>query len=118
LQPLLLLLIVYSNLAKQEILRVKSKTLKKYETVSEQVAKEMAEGTFKKNNNKISIAITGIAGPTDGSKNKPIGTVCFAWAIFKSPTITTTIHFRGNRNSIREQAVKCALKNLLELLQN
>jgi len=110
--------IVYSNQAKKEVLGVKNVTLKKYGAISKQVAKEMAKGVTKLSNVQISIGVTGIAGPTGATKNKPIGTVCFSWITPKLVIKTTTKHFKGNRNSIRMQSVNFALKILLNILKS
>lgn len=104
--------VVYSNAAKHEMLGVKSKTLTEFGAVSEEVAKEMAEGALAHSHAQISIAITGIAGPTGGTKEKPVGTVCFAWSRVGAETIMLTKHFAGNRNEIREQAAQFALAEL------
>ncbi|KPJ67878.1 MAG: damage-inducible protein CinA [Coxiella sp. DG_40] len=104
--------ITYSNIAKQEMLGVNPKTLEHFGAVSEQTAKEMAEGALMRSNSQISIAVTGIAGPTGGSKEKPVGTVCFAWARKDGQTNTTKQHFKGDRNSIRSQATQFALEQL------
>ena len=69
--------ITYSNHSKTSVLGVENKILKKYGAVSEQVAKQMAEGALKRSNSTIAISITGIAGP-GGSDFKPEGLVCFA----------------------------------------
>ena len=69
--------ITYSNLSKTSVLGVENKILEKYGAVSEQVAKQMAEGALKRSNSTIAISITGIAGP-GGSDCKPEGLVCFA----------------------------------------
>lgn len=107
--------ITYSNLAKKEILGVSARNLEKFGAVSEQVACAMAKGALRKSHADISVAITGIAGPTGSTKNKPIGTVCFAFAHLKFLPKTATIHFRGGRNSIRMQAVGFVLTELLKL---
>lgn len=109
--------VVYSNSAKQKLLQVKPRTLKKFGAVSEQVAIEMAKGALSNSNSQLSIAITGIAGPTGGTKNKPIGTVCFACYLpVALPKNTVTMHFHGNRRTIREKAVEFALHYLLIIL--
>ena len=69
--------VVYSNLAKLQILSISDTTLQKYGAVSEQIAEEMAYGCRKIANTTIGISVTGIAGP-GGSENKPEGRVCFA----------------------------------------
>jgi nicotinamide-nucleotide amidase len=105
--------ITYSNIAKQEMLGVNPKTLEHFGAVSEQTAKEMAEGALAHSHAQISIAVTGIAGPTGGTKEKPVGTVCFAWARKDAQTHTAQRHFKGDRNSIRSQVTQFALEQLL-----
>jgi len=109
--------VVYSNMAKKESLGVKRQTLEEFGAVSEEVAKEMAKGVLKRSHAQVSIAITGIAGPTGGSKNKPKGMVCFALICKKEQPKTTTMYFKGSRGVVRMQAVKFALKWLLLTIQ-
>ena len=66
--------VVYSDIAKQEDLGVKVETLEKFGAVSEQVAEEMVDGALRRSHATVGVAVTGIAGPTGDSKNKPIGT--------------------------------------------
>lgn len=106
--------ITYSNEAKQELLGVQLKTLEYYGAVSEATAREMAEGALRNSHANISLAVTGIAGPSGGSVDKPVGTVCFAWAIKGQPILTTTQYFTGDRQAIREAAVVYALEKLLD----
>jgi len=108
--------VTYSNQAKQEMLGVKTATLEKYGAVSEETAQEMAAGALLHSHAQISIAVTGIAGPTGGSVEKPIGTVCFAWTGKSLPTQSATQHFTGDRNSIRTQAVKYILEKIIQTL--
>jgi len=68
-------LVTYSNSAKLKILKVNPKTLKKYGAVSQQVCKEMVQNLFKLSKSKISISVTGVAGPNGGTNLKPVGTV-------------------------------------------
>ena len=107
--------ITYSNTAKQEMLGVHAETLEKYGAVSEQTAREMAEGVLLHSHAQISLAVTGIAGPTGGTKEKPVGTICFAWAGVDMPTRSEQKHFQGDRTGIRDQATIFALKALLEI---
>jgi nicotinamide-nucleotide amidase len=72
--------VTYSNLAKVEMLGVKQSTLESFGAVSEQVVRAMAEGALSHSQAQVSIAITGIAGPEGGSKEKPVGSVWFGWA--------------------------------------
>lgn len=112
--------ITYSNQAKISMLGVSESTLETYGAVSEQIAAEMALGALNNSSADIAGSITGIAGPDGGTKDKSLGTVCFAFA-FKhhakhvSETIRHTQHFVGNREKIRKQSVEYALKQLLML---
>lgn len=107
--------VTYSNTAKQEMLGVQAETIKKYGAVSEQTAREMAEGALSHSHAQISLAITGVAGPTGGSKEKPVGTICFAWAGQNLTTYSTTKHFSGDRDDIRTQATQFALEHLIAI---
>lgn len=106
--------IVYSNEAKIEMLAVKSSTINKFGAVSEQVAREMAEGALKNSNANISIAITGIAGPEGGTDDKPVGSVWIAWAGFDKKIKTSLDIFSGDRQAVRARSIEKALEELLE----
>ncbi len=110
--------VTYSNQAKQDLLGVSLTTLETYGAVSEETAKEMTEGALKNSRANISIAITGIAGPDGGSREKPVGTVCFGFAGTNFETITETKYFSGDRAGIREQAARFGLEKLAEILLN
>lgn len=105
--------ITYSNIAKQEVLGVHSETLERFGAVSVEVVKEMAEGALRNSHAQIGVAITGIAGPDGGTKEKPIGSVWVAWARLGLSTKTAKTHFDGDRASIRMQTVEFALEGLL-----
>ncbi|WP_311567780.1 nicotinamide-nucleotide amidase [Photobacterium arenosum] len=108
--------ITYSNEAKQEMLGVKPETLTQYGAVSEPVVQEMAKGALAHSLASISVAISGIAGPDGGTPDKPVGTVCFAWADTTDWLVAETCHFSGDRQAVRAQAVERALQGLLERL--
>jgi nicotinamide-nucleotide amidase len=115
--------ITYSNEAKSECLDVPIEIIEAFGAVSEQVAKAMADGARRKADVNVAISITGIAGPTGGSVEKPVGTVCFGWSIKQNvgddiKTITITKQFSGDRQAVRVQACDYALSKLLELLQS
>ena len=82
--------VTYSNGAKQEILGVKAETLKNFGAVSEECAREMAEGLMQKTGCNIALCTTGIAGPTGGTKEKPVG-LCYIACRFKGQTIVKKI---------------------------
>ncbi len=106
--------ITYSNAAKIEMLGVSGKTLEQFGAVSEQAALEMATGALKNSHAQIAGSITGIAGPDGGTPEKPVGTVCFAWATLGDVTSTATKQFQGNREEIRQQSVIFMMTELIE----
>jgi nicotinamide-nucleotide amidase len=108
--------ISYSNLSKQELLSVKKNTLQRYGAVSQKTAKEMAEGALKMSPADISIAITGIVGPSDRNEEQPVGTIYFAWAHRNTFCEVSMRHFDGDRLIIRYNAVEFALKQLILLI--
>ncbi|MGL4184219.1 MAG: CinA family protein, partial [Thiotrichaceae bacterium] len=73
--------ISYSNASKRRLLGVAAETLSQYGAVSEAVVKQMASGALQQSDAQVSVAISGIAGPGGGSAEKPVGMVCFAWAL-------------------------------------
>ena len=109
--------VTYSNAAKMEMLRVKAGTLRKHGAVSEQTARAMAVGALAHSRAQVAVAITGIAGPTGGSPEKPVGMVCFAWAVTDAKISAQTRHFKGDRESVRRQSVRVALQGVVELLE-
>jgi nicotinamide-nucleotide amidase len=107
--------VTYSDAAKQELLGVKGKTLEKHGAVSEETAREMAQGALARSKGTLALAVTGIAGPGGGSRDKPVGTVCLAWAT-KRMVKSETKRFAGDRESVRRQSVIRALEGVLETL--
>lgn len=108
--------VTYSNAAKLDMLGVSGETLEKFGAVSEQTAIEMATGALKNSAAHIAGSITGIAGPDGGSLEKPVGTVCFAWAGKDFPASACTHWFDGNRNSVRQQAAIFMMAGLIARL--
>jgi nicotinamide-nucleotide amidase len=106
--------VTYSNAAKIEMLGVHPKTLQNFGAVSEQTCCEMAKGALTHSHADIASAISGIAGPDGGTAEKPVGMVCFAWAMGNRLT-SETAHFTGDRAEVRRQAVEHALKGILRL---
>lgn len=111
--------IVYSNIAKIEMLGVKSETLDKYGAVSEEVAKAMALGALKNSNTNAAAAITGIAGPGGGTEQKPVGLVYIAVAIEipKKKFLCVENIFAGNRSEIRQAASITALTEMYKMIK-
>ena len=100
--------ITYSNKAKRKLIGVKKLTLKEFGAVSEKTAKEMAKGAILTTGSDVAVAITGIAGPDGGTKEKPVGLVYIAVSV-KGNLRVEKYHFTGNRAKIRESAVVAAL---------
>lgn len=109
--------VTYTNVAKKEMLGVRQDTLAKHGAVSEEVAVEMARGALAHSHADISVAITGIAGPTGGSKLKPVGTVHFAWGVRGGPVQARRFRFDGDRVAVRLQSVYVAIQGLIDLLR-
>ncbi len=106
--------VTYSNKAKEELLGVSAQTLSKQGAVSEAVAAEMATGALENSDADVSVSVTGIAGPDGGTAEKPVGTVCFGWAVRGHEAKTTRLVFTGDRQQVREQAVFRAVQGLLD----
>jgi nicotinamide-nucleotide amidase len=109
--------VTYSNASKRELLGVRQPTLKKHGAVSEETAREMARGALARSKGTVALAVTGVAGPGGGSRDKPVGMVCFAWASSEEVTAETK-RFSGDRESVRRQSVIYALEGLLKSLDS
>jgi nicotinamide-nucleotide amidase len=107
----LLGIVAYDNRAKSEILGVPATLIKKHGAVSQQVAKAMAQGVRKILKTDYGLAITGIAGPSGGSAQKPVGLVYIAFCT-QQKTIIRKFLFKGSRLAIKKQAAQSALKML------
>jgi len=114
--------ITYSNQAKTECLGVPAELIASHGAVSEPVARAMAQGAQRNAAANVGVSITGIAGPTGGTAEKPVGTVCFGWTIANAAgeniTACQTKVFSGDRSAIRQQATEYALAGLVQLLNN
>ena len=107
--------ISYSNTVKQNLLDVPEQLLQTHGAVSEPVALAMARGGCQSLQTQVGVAITGIAGPSGGSEDKPVGTVWIAWHI-NGQSSSHGFHFQGDRQQVREQAVHAALSGLITRL--
>jgi nicotinamide-nucleotide amidase len=108
--------VTYSNEAKIECLGVPNSIIDQHGAVSEQTARAMAEGALKHSHANVAISVTGIAGPTGGTDEKPVGLVYFGFAIQGQPTVTKKKIFTGNREQIRTAAASYAITTLNALL--
>ena len=107
----------YSNAAKTELLGVDAALIDNHGAVSEEVARAMAEGalTHSHSHAQVSLAVTGVAGPTGGSADKPVGTVWFAWCV-AGQTHSEVVHFDGDRAAVRQATLCYALARLARWL--
>jgi len=105
--------VTYSNAAKMEMLGVPAAVLDAHGAVSEPTARAMAEGALARSGAGVAVAVTGVAGPAGGTPEKPVGMVCFGWALAGRPTETATVHFQGDRAAVRGQTVRHALEGIL-----
>lgn len=108
--------VTYTNEAKQEMLDVSTETLQVHGAVSEVTVAEMAIGALRHSHALVAISISGVAGPGGGSEEKPVGTVCFGWAVGGESIETEVMHFSGGRNEVRAKAVLHALQGLSQRL--
>ena len=107
--------VTYSNAAKTELLGVPPELIEAHGAVSEAVARAMASGALAHSKARISVAVTGVAGPGGGSAAKPVGTVWFGFA--QGTEVHSEVqHFEGDRAQVRRQTVAHALRRLLDLL--
>jgi len=106
--------VTYSNQAKTDMLGVKASTLEQHGAVSDLVVLEMAAGALKGAAADYAVAISGIAGPDGGTVQKPVGTVWFGFASRHRAPFAQQMHFAGERDEVRRQAVHFALKTLLD----
>jgi nicotinamide-nucleotide amidase len=107
--------VTYSNAAKIELLGVDAALIDAHGAVSEPVARAMAVGALQHARAQVAVAVTGVAGPSGGSADKPVGTVWFGFAI-RSSVSTEMHHFEGDRAAVRQAAVRHAMTRLAELI--
>ena len=108
--------VTYSNVAKTEMLGVNDALIMQFGAVSEQVAAAMAQGAVKNSKAQVSVAVTGVAGPTGGSPEKPVGTVWISWCV-SGQTSAELHHFDGDRAMVRALTVQRALQGLIQRLE-
>lgn len=108
--------ITYSNDSKTEMLDVSAVLMAQHGSVSEEVSAAMAQGALANSNAHIAISTTGIAGPTGAVPGKPVGTICFGWAM-GDRIVTERKVFSGDRHAVREQTVAHSLQGILHFLK-
>lgn len=107
--------VTYSNAAKTELLGVPVALIEAHGAVSAEVAHAMAAGAVQHSHAQVAVAVTGVAGPTGGTAEKPVGLVWFGFAL-PDRVLTQQMNFAGDRAAVRAAAVRHALTRLLELL--
>lgn len=105
----------YSNAAKSELLSVPAALIAAHGAVSEPVARAMAEGAVTRSHAHVALAVTGVAGPSGGTPDKPVGLVWFGWCVGMQ-TFSECRHFPGDRAAVRALTVQHALQRLRGLL--
>lgn len=108
--------VTYSNNSKNRNLGVKNETLERFGAVSEECAREMAEGAAKRSGADIAFSVTGIAGPGGGTAEKPVGTVCFG-VYFAGMTTSVTAHFAGDRDQVRKASVCFVIEMMIKRIE-
>ena len=108
--------VIYTYISKREMLGVTEATLGKHGAVSEEVVREMAAGALARSHAQVAVAVSGVAGPTGGTPDKPVGYVCFAWGMTGGKPRSETKRFSGDREGVRRLSVEHALKGVLVLL--
>lgn len=107
--------VTYSPAAKISVLGVNKETIERHNLTSEEVAREMAQGALRLSRANVGLATTGLAGPSNGDSDIPVGTVCFAWA-FELPgrvaVYSETRKFNGDRNQVRDASAQYAVSRI------
>jgi nicotinamide-nucleotide amidase len=106
--------VTYSNAAKTELLGVDAALLTEHGAVSAAVARAMVTGALTHAHAQVAVAVTGVAGPTGGTPDKPVGLVWFGYAL-PDQVLTEKMNFAGDRAAVRAATVQHALRRLLEL---
>lgn len=107
--------VTYSNASKTELLGVDAAMITQHGAVSEPVVRAMLQGALARSHAQVAIAVTGVAGPSGGSPEKPVGTVWLGWAT-PSQIVTEQCLFAGDRSAVRHASLRHALSRLVDLL--
>ena len=109
--------VTYSNDSKEELLDVSREILETYGAVSTQTAEAMVLGSLARSHAQIAVSVTGIAGPSGGTPEKPVGLVYIGWGRVDGPVLTAEHHFPGDRHAIRRQTAETALQHLIQFME-
>lgn len=108
--------VTYSNAAKSELLDVDPYLIETHGAVSEATVRAMVAGALRHSRARVAVAVSGIAGPSGGSPEKPVGTVWFAWQRLGADCRMKLERFEGGRREVRRQAVAVALRGVLDVI--
>ena len=111
-------LITYSNESKVKLLGIPNEIIINHGAVSEQTAYQMVKGLAKYKNIDFSFAVTGVAGPTGGTSQKPVGLIYFSFYLHNTKIKVEKKIFKGSRNKIREKAANYALERSIEIIES
>ena len=109
--------VTYTYISKREMLGVSDETLEAHGAVSEPVVQQMVDGALARSHAQVAVAVSGTAGPGGGTREKPVGTVCFAWGVEDGAMRAETRHFKGDREAVRRQSVAYALEGVLSAIE-
>ncbi|UTF60149.1 CinA family protein [Gilvimarinus sp. DA14] len=110
--------LTYSNQAKVQLLGVAQAALDEHGAVSQTVVEQMALGARQRSGAELAVAVSGIAGPDGGSRDKPVGTVWLAWAGPGDKLVSECYVYQGERQQVRAQACITALRELINLCKH
>lgn len=108
--------VAYSYEAKEALLGVRPETLEEHGAVSRETAIEMVSGALARYGATVAVAVTGIAGPSGGTADKPVGTVWLSWKRRGGYAQAELFHFDGDRDAVRRQTVAAALAGVRKIL--
>lgn len=111
--------VTYSDAAKRTTLGVRARTLERHGAVSEAVVREMARGSIAASGADVAIAVSGVAGPDGGTREKPVGTVWLCWAYRRGRATRLRVkrlRLRGDREAVRSKSVKAALEGVIDIV--
>lgn len=108
--------VVYTYISKREMLGVTPETLEKFGAVSRETVLEMTAGALERSHAQVAVSVSGTAGPSGGTAEKPVGTVCFGWGTAKRPLQAAVKMFGGDREAVRRQSVVFALEQVLAVV--
>ncbi len=109
--------VTYSNEAKQEMLSVPAEVIRKSGAVSREVVAAMTQGALAHSHADWALSVSGVAGPDGGTRDKPVGTVWFAWQVRGAEPHTEVIQFSGDRDAVRRASCAHVMQGLLDRMR-